>query len=145
MAAKVRRASIRSSATDDLHADGAVGGSGTYHHVGTVPDSVPSSTPTLGTGWYLGLIERAAAEPRGHRNLDRLQLGGGTLLVNGNVRIRKGGALEGPGILVATGRIRVGRNAEVGAGVTLVAAKKAVFGQGVDVLRVIPEEHTRSR
>jgi len=70
-----------------------------------VPDPSPQ-LPTLDTTYYSGLINLAASYPTANRNLTgTVNLAGGGIYVNGDVSTGYGTTINGPGVIVATGKI----------------------------------------
>jgi hypothetical protein len=112
--------------TGTVYANGKVRGKGDYVVGGAVPSSL-SAPLDLVASYYdvLPLFAEAATKPAKDvtyaKELKLTGLPGQILYVNGAFLLESGGKLVGPGIVVATGRIRIAKDSVLGDGVTLIS------------------------
>jgi len=99
-----------------------VSGHGTYTDGGT-PDPVPSF-PSLDTSYYSGQITTAQDQSAGNQtyNNTTVNLGGGTVYVNGDINVSGTTTFNGPGVVVASGAINFSGNTYTSGGVRFISA-----------------------
>lgn len=100
-------------------------GDGTYDFV--VP---PDPVPPLNITSYERAIDYAEAHGMSPSSASNVVLGGGVLCVKGDLTTW---SIQGPGTLVVSGSLSMGARTGVSPGVTVIAGKSLVFGQGVIV------------
>ncbi len=105
----------------DVLATGTISvGSGTEISGDTLDhSSAPANQPTLDTTYYDNLITTASEESHSNRTFNGETLSG-TEYVNGNVTIKD--YVDGSGTIVATGRITINRNTDIGDNIALISS-----------------------
>ncbi|MBC8458106.1 MAG: T9SS type A sorting domain-containing protein, partial [Deltaproteobacteria bacterium] len=88
--------------------------------------------PVLDTTPYDTLLDNASLQPEGKKVFKDLNLGGETLLVNGDFELKAKGSITGPGTVVATKGISIKEDSIlIGEGITLIAGEKLEIKEGV--------------
>jgi len=106
-------------------------GSGTNISGSTVEHaSAPANQPTLTATYYDNLISTAASQPAGNREFAAETISG-TIYVNGDVEIDD--YIDGSGTIVAIGGIEINRWTDIGDDITLIASGALSMGKDGNV------------
>jgi len=105
-----------------VYATDGIRGHGNFTEAPEPPSPMPTM-PALDTTYYDNQIRLADHEGVKTQEVDNLSLNGGTVMIDGHLRMRDGGSITGPGTLVVAKEVHLERGVTIGDNVTIIAGK----------------------